>query len=64
MFNEFEAAVYVQKIESKWYGAAYPILKIEPAKDADIGQIAFDVTTTENFWTVWVQENGTPYGEC
>ena len=66
MLNEFEAAIYVKRLETKWYGAPFAILSVKPSREmADSDEIAFDVVTTQNSWTVWIEyANGEIYGEC
>jgi hypothetical protein len=55
------ATEYVTKMETKWYGQPYSITKIEPSREEP--DFALDVYTTENYWTVWL-EDGEAYGEC
>ena len=58
-----ESAIeYVNKVETRWYGAPYRVLSVTNSREV-LGA-ALDIQTEENFWTVWVQENGELYGEC
>ena len=58
------AVAYVNEIEAKWYGAAKPVIGHSVASESEIGFAAYDIFTTENHWTIWLQADGSIYGEC
>lgn len=59
------ALAYVAAIETQWYGAAKPVIFAAPElvngwEDAP----GIAVHTSENRWSVWIERDGTVYGEC
>lgn len=57
------AIAYVKAIEAEWYGGC-EVIGHSMARESEIGFPAYDVFTAENRWTVWLERDGSIYGEC
>lgn len=60
MIDFADAVKYVRQIETGWYGKPFPISSVGHC--AETG--GCKIRTDENDWSVWVQTDGTLYGEC
>ncbi len=60
--SEFQAIEYVKRMESDW---ELPVCRaFHVSRHADKSIYALDVRTDSNLWTVWIEHDGSVYGEC
>jgi hypothetical protein len=59
------AIAYVNAIETQWYGAPTGVkLAAHSFVNGWEDCPGIDVHTNENHWSVWLEVDGTIYGEC